>query len=488
MKHEMFYKWIIDESAKYPLGTLSNFETIKTFIKKNKLQAYALGRLKTLDMKNSFKILENLYIEFENDQKKAIQRHEKEFDFLLKLAEEFSEPIILIKGDVPYLLSEKRIPLRDSSDIDLLCSKPSDLRNKLMRDFFVEKKGETGHELSKLVKDELKIDLQKYIPVYRYPSDLINVTKTGEQTSESFILAAQITYSDLIRNCERVFKNIFVPNATLSVLILCTNLFRDYVNNLTKIPMIKIAHLVEIKELLKENSFDISLFNKLVKEFNADQAVSLIGILLKDLFKTSQLDKYIDRSLENFPQTLFWNFNSWYLPTLSVSKRIFTENFDQTLLHFHATKFEVTNNDLQIHYNRTTSNYQIYSNSYKGEDLRFSVTVKWGNTFQLNIKIFDVSLHSNDIISFEFGRVRSTYFGCVERETQLGGKRQLQGSDNIIYNTNSRTISVDIEIQREQLSSFGNSIGLYLYIEKYLREDEINLVVPIIFIKKNEEN
>ncbi|MEX2104440.1 MAG: hypothetical protein WD907_03800, partial [Bacilli bacterium] len=361
------------------------------------------------------------------------------------------------------------IEKRESTDIDFLYLEREVLRMELMEQGFHEFKTETGHEFSGLKRDEICIDLHKYVPVFAYPVDIEQVQKSGDKTASNITLVASITYQDIMDNSVLLFKNVYIPDMTMSLLILCSSMFRDFLSRLNILPHFKLVDLLEAKQLLENSSFQMGRFVKLVEKFKAYDSVQFVGTVLKQLYGVSPFpDNLPKRSL--YPQIKIWNFNSWHVPSAfwdCLMNDRYSELYAQigaVPLHLRQEEEILISNSPAL----TGLMMNFYQESTDDSKLEISLGIKTvAEEFSLRLEVYHVSgIDDRDIISFNFGKLVKTYYGSVSRGMYFGITTM---EEEIEYSRDERKLTLAISLPHTQLTDLleDGIVPLNVYVEKY---------------------
>lgn len=422
--------------------------------------------------------------ELEKQIKDITDHYNLSISFLMDLQESLSEPIVVVKGFSNYHITNGRILLRGTADIDLLAHNPYKLKDLLLSNDFIEVKSETGHELSELQRGDLFVDLHKFVPVVSYPQDINDISLKNKMcTEKGAALNGEISYFDVIENSIKITEKILVPNVNLSLVILCSSIFRDYITRVDQLPHFKLINLVEVYLLLQEEGFNIDEFQKLVIKFNAEHSVEFVNYLLKEVYQVSLLKSA--PKLNWYPQILLWNFNQWFIPNDLVST-VLNVSFENTLLNLGASPIQINNQEILaidlLKDKRIVSHYAAKENERKPIFLE----LKWFDDLHLKIFIQNVKeIHENDIVNINFGvnDKKITLFGSEERQKSFGARNNI---GNIIYEEETKTLVTEITITSTELNSYlsaTNKLGMNIFIEKHEDSNEINCVIPMIIIR-----
>lgn len=225
---------------------------------------------------------------------------------------------VIIKGLTTYFLTDDTNNLRGSSDIDILCDDHQALINLLLELGYTEvEKIYPEHEIVSLYRNDIEIDVHKFLPSYEYHPSVKKNARSIKRTNrtwffsekdENYYYSSKLDYDQIV-----LFNHngINLPNINMHVLIICINAFRSYVHSFYhKTSGICISDLLEVKSLITHKRFNAREFHNLVKKHSAEDAVRFVSILLQHFFKLnfSEQDNY-----KNFPFKLTW-LGVWAIP------------------------------------------------------------------------------------------------------------------------------------------------------------------------------
>lgn len=455
-------------------NAVTDFEQLLPAIQKHKLQPYFR------------KLIDKEIPQLENQIQSIIDYYNISIGFLEELQQYSKQPLIIIKGLANYHLTNGRILLRGTSDIDLVSSNPHALKEELLSQGFHETKAETGHELSELKKENILIDLHKFVPVVSYPTDINGISPdTIMTTTEGMSFSGEITYDDLVLNSIQLFKHVLIPNVNMSLIILCSSMFRDYITRVDVIPHFKLVDLVEVYLLLQEPTFHAETFLRLSSKFHASHAVEFVNTLLQKVYQIGIPD--VNTTVKHFPQILFWNLHSWVIPN-SMTSIIFDSKFESALINLGAQPLVLPNNrtlylDLQKDIEPLTPVHFLSKNGNHIPSVHVSIT--WNDKMHIRAELRDVEqIHDKDIINFNFGTAKITVLGNIKNIEKFGGTSK---QVNLNYHTTSRTLSTEFFLAPDELGHYlleDSKLGLNLYIEKHEQGNEVNCIIPLIVMKK----
>ncbi|MEK3877777.1 nucleotidyltransferase family protein [Paenibacillus sp. FSL M7-0420] len=235
----------------------------------------------------------------------------------------FNEFPILIKGISIYGLTNQAYHIRRSVDMDLIYSDPASLVSLLMEIGFakINEDGISDHEFSTMVREELVIDIHKFIPVFGYSEGMLKKALRAEKHIffESFtkLTSDKISYSDLNQDAYAVpnFGGMRVPDVHYQVLILCAHLFKNFVHSLFHCSSgIILAELLDIRDLLRRPSFDVRRFELIITSNEKSTSVNFARELISLILGESSLQELAYDPNRAYPKFILWN-GLMYLPT-----------------------------------------------------------------------------------------------------------------------------------------------------------------------------
>ncbi|RRJ63391.1 hypothetical protein EHV15_11005 [Paenibacillus oralis] len=487
MENSLFYEWILgcpDSNSEKVHPVNDPPAEIRRFVNTHKLHSFFYDKLQ-----GRGELLNGINQDLANTLKEIDYTFQSRWSFLRDLSKELPFPLVVIKGFSNHLSSNGRIPLKKSMDIDLLYENPKYLKQCLLKNNFVEFKGETEHEEADLYRGNLYIDLHKLVPVITYPDDIDQVKHNNDLTQNGFRFMKKLDYQAVVKNSIFVDDNILAPNVTLSVLIACANIFRDYITRIDKLPVFKLVELLEVRMLLDLPEYDESLLKELIEAFDAHHSMDFAGYALELLYNVNPFRRLLSHSMNRFPQVLFWNFHSWFFP----------DDLKHTLLNdkFSYVIAQLADNDFDLRINKriaaTNDSADLSSRLSALQDIQKSTNHKRLSYtlvatlimegLELKLMIHHVSaLSAKDIISFEFGCDRKTFFGCTEREIDIGTSTQMDTEEDIRLNEEEGSLEVRLYLPNSQLALIqeDGKLPLNLYIEKYEHRIEYNCLCPVL--------
>lgn len=413
------------------------------------------------------------------------EQYQNFVSFLKELQTKLEKPIVIVKGFSNYHNTNGRALLRGTSDLDILSHDPVKLREELLSQGFIEKKSETGHELSELKKDKILIDLHKFVPVASYPADINTISSSNNwKTKGEMYFSGQVTYLDIVENSVEILDKVLVPNVNMSLIISCAAIFRDYITTLEEVPSLKLINIVEIYILMHEPEFNREEFLKLIRKYHAEHSVAFTNKLLIEVYDEYLID--FQHDLQSFPQILFWD-RKWLIPE-NLFKTVANTKFESVLEYLEAQKIQLNDNQkIELHIPTKTNDYHTSSNDFNKQ---IFLEVEWKENLYIRLNINDIKLHQNDIFSFNFGNYHRKIFlfGSKERGYSLFGERD-NHYGKIINTQSNDSIQIEILIPHEEIDHYlinKNKLGMNVFIEKHDNNNQFSMYIPLIIIRAEE--
>ncbi|WP_117161178.1 nucleotidyltransferase family protein [Paraliobacillus sp. X-1268] len=466
---------IVEEIFKDKLSQIENFEDeLYGFSIKHKIQPYLNESFLSRNIDPPLGLKQELEV--------IVNEFDNQLNYARELSNKLEYPLIVFKGFTNYFLGEGDIFKRESGDLDLLYKDPKHLRKHLINESFYEFEYSSGHEYSCLEKLDISItiDLHKHIPIMAYPKDIHSVSRNGETTIDPVSKVAELNYEDVLAYCHHLSGNVYIPSVNLSLLILCTSMFRDYISRMDSLPHFKLIDLVETVKLLNSTSYKPNEFIELVNKYNSHDSINFTGKVLKEITGLDPFH-YINGKLTYYPQIQTWNFNSWFFPS-SLKSAILNEDFISLYRQIGAeTLFISKNQDYSFKNTAEENVLKSLTKSTNNNELQVTFNVKWDRELRLEIEISNVTgISDNDIINLNFGALVKTYFGSVSRGMTIGINEDTK--ETMIYKKDSKSITLTLFINVAEINKIivGNEIPLNLYIEKYENKVEYDFLCPLI--------
>lgn len=302
-------------------------------------------------------------------------------------------PLIPIKGFTTYALTGNPAHIRWGEDLDLFCCDLEYLQATLLHLGFTERvtfrfnqfdlvscndltqditclapEVNGQHELAKLVREDVKIEIHGYFPVFTYPSGVTQTDLTPAHNlgcwKQTFpnTLARGILYKDLLASAVQGIapgtERFTIPEPTLSVLLRCAHIFAHYalVGPFEDWMPLKLVELAEIRDVAQDTRFDRSRFLQWLQKFGAHDAVHLASYLLRVYLGSNALEFACSsrrQRPDNFPRFFqWWRFWADYYPP---GKR------DNLLLptHLDAVIQELGTNSIRVSRGRNSPYYSL---------------------------------------------------------------------------------------------------------------------------------
>ncbi|WP_339272224.1 nucleotidyltransferase family protein [Paenibacillus sp. FSL W8-0426] len=237
---------------------------------------------------------------------------------------------ILIKGFSVFGLTRNNINLRRSADIDLIYSDPQMLEYILIELNFQKDEFPSEHEYCRMIREDAAIEIHKYVSIIDYSEDINQKKiKAYENNRKIFfeyptLKKNQIYYDDLIQGaqlCDHL-GGVIVPDIHYQIFILCTHVFRNFVNSQFLFAShIIIAELFDIVDLLNHESFHLKQFNKIIEEKEGLTSVRFVGYLIDQMFGIKDVNRILEYGADSltgevFPKILQFS-GAMYIPSKS---------------------------------------------------------------------------------------------------------------------------------------------------------------------------
>lgn len=201
-------------------------------------------------------------------------------------------PFVAVKGNATSHLTRSRAARRGTTDIDLLTSDPARYA-EIFESVGYRSRGDHfgGHEAANLsLPDRREVDLHSYCPSWRLPSGPYSrrAVDGRELWMTDWIRCDPLTYAAVadasVPHPAVANPWLRMPDATTSMVIVCLEIFRDYVSNNQEIAAVRLSDLCEVVELRACRDFDPARFADLVARCRAQDAVGLTAQLVDQLF------------------------------------------------------------------------------------------------------------------------------------------------------------------------------------------------------------
>lgn len=402
-----------------------------------------------------------------------LEKHDEQFNFIKSFSKTLSGPIILIKGFSAHFLSNKKLPVRPSNDLDLLSQNPGSLIQQLKNINFTPSKDDfSDHEISELGNGQVVLDIHKHVPIFSYPIDIwdLEKNKVNSQTKSSFSLTGKLTYDDLVLDCIEISENLFIPNIELAVLISCVNIFRDYVCTFDYTPPIKLMEIFEINTLVNHDSFNLNKLLELSIKYKAVHSLEFINEIMSNLFKSNPLVNLPIDKKPGFPQLLLWNFNTWFISS-NLNELTAINSLDSIVDKLKPTlisasndynKYNLYSNSVEKYGERNTIPINAIEMSSLGRNLSILLKVNWENSLLIQLTLIGKKLFPDDMFYVAFGNYKEVVFG----RDLLGGTNT---TNNVSFDADNVTFSFELTQDKLDL-------------------DKKRIISAVIFAEEKNEN
>ncbi|GAA1296607.1 nucleotidyltransferase family protein [Saccharothrix xinjiangensis] len=221
-------------------------------------------------------------------------------------------PFVVLKGNAASYLMPAEGTRRGTADIDLLTCDPVRYE-EILQSAGYRSRGDHfgGHEAANLYSaDHCDVDLHRYCPSWRPPRGPYSryMPDRRELWMTDWVRCDPLGYDAIIDASvpHPVVPNSWlrVPNVTASALIICLELFRDYVSNNQEMATIRLGDLCEVAELINSSDFDAAVFADLVARCRAQDSVALAGQLIGQLFGSAGHFPIDTPGLARYPQMI----------------------------------------------------------------------------------------------------------------------------------------------------------------------------------------
>jgi Uncharacterised nucleotidyltransferase len=201
-------------------------------------------------------------------------------------------PLLAIKGNASSYLTGISESRRGTADLDLLTRDP-ELCQSILEAAGYRSRGDNfgGHEAANLYSaSRCEVDLHLYCPSWRLPSGPYSRrTADGQELlMTEWIHGDWLDYDTVLEDSipHPVIPHpwLRIPGTTTSMLIICLEIFRDYLVNNQEVAVVRLSDLCEVVELRNANGFDVERFMGLVDLCNAQDCVTFTSYAVDQLF------------------------------------------------------------------------------------------------------------------------------------------------------------------------------------------------------------
>ena len=285
-----FLKWIIGTQEKFePLKDIGSDYLINLLLEHKLLMLFDY---KIKEKNNEIDTSELFNKAFIEQYLVQIEATNKTISKQLKLIKDINRKLqgvgFPIKGLSPYLLCHKEKYLHNSGDVDFVCANFDDLE-----DYFKELGGNrieqslSKHEKAIFNIGDIIVEEHIGFPILNLPKEATHEASCGKPLSIEYLdyklMASNISWCSEIQG--------FLPNYSLTALLICLHIYKDYYWEPYNMPRVKLGDLYCFHELVNEKEFDCSDFLHLIQEVNAIQAVRFVNNLVDSFWHERSYEK-----------------------------------------------------------------------------------------------------------------------------------------------------------------------------------------------------
>jgi hypothetical protein len=245
-------------------------------------------------------------------------------EFKKRNLEEF--PIVL-KGISTFGITNNTINIRRSSDIDLIYSDANILEEVLLNLGYSKIETYSNHEHCMMVRNDICIDVHIYVPVLEYSNSMLRKSKNAKSENRKIIFETSpnimhaVDYYFFLKDSHfnPHINNILIPSLNNHLIIMCANIFRDYVRSLFNFSFnVVISDLIDIIDILNICNINTELLIDNIKQTKSEMSVLFVCYLLDNMFNDNRLKEIIGNNISDldiFPKILQWS-GAIYVPSL----------------------------------------------------------------------------------------------------------------------------------------------------------------------------
>jgi hypothetical protein len=337
--------------------------------------------------------------------------------------------------------------------MDILCGDAGGMQETLSRLGYTwsSTNAVEAHHSPRASRDDLdlSIDTYNYIPVWSYPQEPIdaefdpklnpgvwNQTVRPVHTEIHLADVLEHSMSDLGSEAEPLI----VPDATMSVLIVCAHLFTDFFHGMPgRFGRLPLARFAEICELCRHPAFDQATFVDLVRQFSVSDSVHFVGGLLASYMGYNPLASTVHSGETRREWSRFYRSTFW-LPALGsyddlLMPREAAEPLGNLVDELGANLVFATDHPGEHTYWSGASGEgeplgRVITRNEGTERLELGVSLGWGtDAMVVEIEVVGIP-ESEDNVYMEFGGFPS--FWGVSRDGLVGeGWRELGGYSSV---------------------------------------------------------
>jgi len=401
----------------------------------------------------------------------------REIEDLFKLRG-YKELPIVIKGVSLFGITNNHRNIKRSKDIDMIYSNPSVLES-VLTDIGFKREGDdeiSEHEYCMMVREDIIIDVHKFVPILNYSDGIINKSRKAEATNrriffESFtrIEKLNLLYPEIAKHSlvSDTLGEIPVPDVHYQILILCANIFRDYVNSHFHFSSgIILAELLDVIELLSHSAFDME---QLISISNNERrtSISFVGYLIGKIFDDHRLAPAIDFDML-YPKFLFWN-GTMYLPA-QLNEFIYFDSSD--FVNFlDSENIDLSTNDTKS----ITPNIEKY-NSHGSQHVKLVTLEKKENNLSIKITLMNKPIATAaDVFEIAFEGKRCCFSfadNAVKIEEKVDGCKF-----GIIEENAGYSVFADLPI-KAITAPWKNNAGVFICVTRW-GDGPLSTAIPV---------
>jgi hypothetical protein len=325
MDFSAILKWVVGSSKQLPNPLEFDEDTLINLVDKHNLSGRFMLKLSNHDAPTFTPKFKEALKDLHYETKRQVMRNINAFRSI-KTQLPPSTNIIIIKGVSTYVLVGQEHTMR-SGDIDLLSNNTTSLVHTLCGMDYQQTRAPFLHEVGEYTKGSIEVDIHDHFPVYGYTDSLLHADLLPQNNPEiwrqSYAMKhRRITYDDLkkysYQGNESGIENVTVADPNILAVIICAHAFMNYTNMWSishrEKAYVRLGEIADLFDLVNHSAFASKYFLKLVKQFQATDAVEwaanissiLFGMNPLPIHSSAAFDEELPRS--RFPRCLWWNF------------------------------------------------------------------------------------------------------------------------------------------------------------------------------------
>lgn len=285
-------KWLVDESRPQPRIDQIDPNYLERMLQAHKISVRFKHRVLTEGVDLPLGLSERIDALVDLEESR-IRRLELEFGRIAQLVAEDQawdeSPIVQIKGNSASLNLRAPNIARPSRDIDLIANDPVKLTKVLERNGYQVSHPSICHEESGLgYPGKADIDVHRYFPSWSYMHRVEHPAPSG-WLGRTRIISEHLTYEDIVQSAIPHPASMsglgLIPGPAVTALILCTHVFKDYVEApiFAEIGQVRLAEVCEFLELFGSPGFDADEFYRLAEKVKARDSLDFMRRVAGDL-------------------------------------------------------------------------------------------------------------------------------------------------------------------------------------------------------------